>query len=98
MAVVSHLANKRQGTQSAKTRSEVSGGGRKPWSTVFLSITNDFFGPGTAPFTKIRLFSVSTRTISRFCTVTLTCPICPGIVFPLNTRPGVVAGPFKWQV
>ena len=31
MAVVSQLANKRQGTQSAKTRAEVSGGGRKPW-------------------------------------------------------------------
>ena len=31
MAVVSQLANSRQGTQSAKTRSEVSGGGRKPW-------------------------------------------------------------------
>ena len=31
MAVVSQLANKRQGTQKAKTRSEVSGGGRKPW-------------------------------------------------------------------
>ena len=31
LAVVSQLANKRQGTQSAKTRSEVSGGGRKPW-------------------------------------------------------------------
>ena len=31
MAVVSQLANTRQGTQSAKTRSEVSGGGRKPW-------------------------------------------------------------------
>ena len=31
MAVVSQLANNRQGTQSAKTRAEVSGGGRKPW-------------------------------------------------------------------
>ena len=31
MAVVSQLANRRQGTQKAKTRSEVSGGGRKPW-------------------------------------------------------------------
>jgi large subunit ribosomal protein L4 len=30
-AVVSQLANSRQGTQSAKTRAEVSGGGRKPW-------------------------------------------------------------------
>lgn len=29
--VVAYLANQRQGTQSAKTRSEVSGGGRKPW-------------------------------------------------------------------
>ena len=31
MAVVSQLANNRQGTQKAKTRAEVSGGGRKPW-------------------------------------------------------------------
>ena len=31
MAVTQQLANNRQGTQSAKTRSEVSGGGKKPW-------------------------------------------------------------------
>ncbi len=31
MAVVNYLANQRQGTQSTLTRSEVSGGGKKPW-------------------------------------------------------------------
>lgn len=31
MAVMTQLANRRQGTQKAKTRAEVSGGGRKPW-------------------------------------------------------------------
>lgn len=31
MAVTLQLANKRQGTQKAKTRSEVRGGGKKPW-------------------------------------------------------------------
>src|SRR5574344_1918311 len=30
-ALINYLANQRQGTQSTKTRSEVSGGGRKPW-------------------------------------------------------------------
>ena len=31
LVVVGYLANQRQGTQSTKTRSEVSGGGKKPW-------------------------------------------------------------------
>ena len=31
LVVVSYLANQRQGTQSTRTRSEVSGGGKKPW-------------------------------------------------------------------
>ena len=31
LCVVNYLANQRQGTQSTKTRSEVSGGGKKPW-------------------------------------------------------------------
>ena len=31
LAVVNYLANQRQGTQSALTRAEVSGGGKKPW-------------------------------------------------------------------
>ena len=31
-ALVNYLANQRQGTQSTKTRAEVSGGGRKPWT------------------------------------------------------------------
>ena len=34
LAVVSYLANQRQGTQSTLTRSEVSGGGAKPWRRV----------------------------------------------------------------
>ena len=34
MVVTAHLAAERQGTQKAKTRSEVSGGGRKPWKQI----------------------------------------------------------------
>ena len=34
--LVNYLANQRQGTQSTKTRSEVSGGGRKPWRQLSL--------------------------------------------------------------
>ena len=38
MAVVQQLANNRQGTQSAKTRAEVSGGGKKPWFNPCSSV------------------------------------------------------------
>ena len=63
--------------------------------TVSLIVTKDFLGPGTAPFTKSKLFSASTLTTSRFCTVTLTAPICPGIPFPLNTLLGLEHAPLE---
>ena len=44
--------------------------------TVSFSVTNDFLGPGTAPLTKITLFSTSTLTTSRFWIVILLEPIC----------------------
>ena len=60
-----------------------------------LIVTKDFLGPGTAPLTKRRLFSTSTFTISRFCTVIFFPPICPGILFPLNTLLGSEQAPLE---
>ena len=61
MAVVAQLANKRQGTQKAKTRSEVSGAAKDYLLTftVSLIVTKDFLGPGTAPFTRSRLYTLA---------------------------------------
>ena len=43
LAVVSYLANQRQGTQSTLTRSEVSGGGAKPWRQKGRSCPSGFY-------------------------------------------------------
>ena len=47
LAVVRQLANNRQGTQKAKTRSEVSGGGRKPWRQKGTGHARQGFHPCT---------------------------------------------------
>ena len=52
------------------------------------------FSKGYKSYTIIQL-STSTLTTSRFWIVILLEPICPGIPFPLNTLPGVVADPFE---
>src|SRR5699024_10814952 len=66
-----------------------------PDLTVSLMVIMDFFGPGTAPFTNSKLFSASTLTTSRFWMVTFLLPICPGILFPLNTLLGSEQAPLE---
>src|SRR5699024_5031677 len=44
--------------------------------------------PGTAPRTSSKLRSASTRTISKFCIVRVTSPMCADIFWPGDTRPG----------
>src|SRR6185295_15869458 len=52
-------------------------------------------GPGTAPLTSSRLFSVSTACTVRFCTVKRWLPMRPAIRTPLKTRPGVAQAPME---
>src|SRR5699024_9056663 len=63
--------------------------------TLSWMVTTEPFGPGMAPLTAIRLFSASTLTMLRFCTVTRTAPMWPGSFLPLNTRDGVEVEPLE---
>ena len=57
-AVVAQLAASRQGTQSAKTRSEVSGGGRKPWRQKGSTRSPQWTGGGVVFAPKPRDYSI----------------------------------------
>ena len=60
-----------------------------------LTTTMDPLLPGTAPHTPSKLRSPSTRPTLRFWEVRRWTPMCPGIFFPLRTRPGVVVAPIE---
>ena len=61
MAVVNQLANNRQGTQSAKTRSEVSGGGRKPWRQKGTGHARRFYKSSTVDRRRYRICTKAKR-------------------------------------
>src|SRR5579871_436803 len=66
------------------------------------TITYPPFGPGTAPFTTSTLSSRSTSTISRFRTVTRSCPMWPAMRIPGSTREGKLEAPIepgaRWNI
>ena len=64
MAVVAQLANKRQGTQKAKTRSEVSGGGRKPQATLDR-VPQDLRSGQAAEWYSLRLREITQSLLTR---------------------------------
>src|SRR6185437_3677447 len=51
--------------------------------------------PGTAPLIRTIFFCASTFTTVRCVVVAVSLPICPGIITPLKTRPGVVPAPIE---
>jgi hypothetical protein len=59
--------------------------------TAGRTTTWPFFAPGTAPRTSSSERASSTRTMSRFCVVTVSSPMWPVIFLPGNTRPGSCA-------
>ena len=59
LAVVRQLANNRQGTQKAKTRSEVSGGGRKPWRQKGTGHARQGSTRALSAFRFVRTFCIS---------------------------------------
>src|SRR5690606_19041837 len=63
--------------------------------TAGRTITLEPGAPGTAPLISSRFFSASTRTTSRFWTVTRSAPMWPAIFLPLNTRPGLWFWPME---
>src|SRR5207248_5438944 len=78
---------------SSRTKTERRTEPRVCYFTAGRTMTTDLSCPGTLPLITSRLFSGTTSTTVRFCTVRRSTPMCPGIRLPLKTRPGVFRCP-----